>query len=399
MKRLSISFISFLVVLLLCSCEEKFDYPVSTVPFNGPANTSPYSELYQGILDDYVAQGMPGVSAAIYSAEDGWWTGCAGMARLEDLTLLNRSHVFNSASICKPYIAALTMRLVEVGLLGLDDPIKDYLPEDIVNGIENADLATVRQLLGHTSGIFNFDDNIKMYLDTFNDPLLHPSSKSLFENYVYGVKAYCEAGEEYHYSNTGYSLLGMIIEEVSGKSLGDYFEQEIIQPLGLTNTFYKSSDGYPDAIPNKVNSYFEEFPGQMQNCTDMQNMLTDIAMGHEGVIASPCEYAHFIRELMRGNIVDSSTLEIMLEEENQDWNLRYTALGIMHWDGSNDGYEKFGHTGNTLGSRTIMMYIPKDDVAIAVASNLGGVIEGDNTMRFSPMIGELLDVLLEREGE
>lgn len=399
MKRIAISILSFVFALFLYSCEETFDYPVSTIPFDGPENTSPYAELYQGILDDYVAQGMPGVSAAIYRAEEGWWTGSAGMARLEDQTQMTQSHVFNSASVGKPYIATLTMRLVEDELLGLDDPIKDYLPEEIVNGIENADEATVRHLLGHTSGIFNFDDNIKMYLDTFNDPLLHPSVESVFEKYVYGVPAYCKPGEEYHYSNTGYSLLGMIIEDVSGMSLGDYFEQEIIQPLGLTNTFYKSSPGYPDSIPNKVNSYFEEYPGQMQNCTDMQNMLTDLAMGHEGVIASPYEYARFIRELMRGNLVDSSTLDMMLENEKQDWNLTYYALGIMHWRGTNDGWDKYGHNGSSIGTRTVMLYMPKADVTIAVAMNLGGVIDGDITDTFSPMIVELLDVLLEREGE
>jgi D-alanyl-D-alanine carboxypeptidase len=395
MKRIKISILSFVTVLLLCSCEEKFDYPVSTISFNGPDenDNSPYSELYREILEDYVAQGLPGISITIHTPDHGWWIGCAGMARLEDQTPMNPGHVNHSASMCKPYIAALTLRLIEDGMLGLDDPIKNYLPEDIVNGIANAEVATVRQLLGHTSGIFNFDSNIKMYLDTFNDPLLHPSSKSLFEKYVYGVKAYCEAGEAYHYSNTGYSLLGMIIEEVSGMSLGDYFEQEIIQPLGLENTFYKSSPGYPDAIPNKVNSYFEEYPGQMQNCTDMQNMLTGIAMGHEGVISCSYEYARFIRELMRGNILKSPTIDIMISELSQGpVEILEYGLGIIKWDV--DNRISYGHDGNSLGTLGTMMYFPETEMTLAVSVNMGGIFDSENVRNFNfPLVKDLVDAM------
>lgn len=394
MKLNCISILSLGILLLLGSCEETFDYPVSTIPFNGPSenDASPYSELYQEILDDYVAQGLPGISVAIHTADHGWWIGCAGMARFEDQTLMTPSHVNHSASMCKPYIATLTWRLIEDDRLGLDDQIKNYLPEDIVNGIANADVATVRQLLGHTSGIFNFDSNIKMYLDTFNDPLLHPSTKSLFENYVYGMPAYCEAGEEYHYSNTGYSLLGMIIEEITG-SLGDYFEQEIIVPLGLENTYFKSSPGYPDEIPNKVNSYFEEYPGQMQNCTDMQNMLTEIAMGHEGVISCPYEYARFIQELMRGNILDPGTIDTMISEKRQGpVEILEYGLGIMEWDV--DNRISYGHDGGSLGTLGTMMYLPETDMTLAVSANMGRVFASDNVRNFNfPLIKDLVDAM------
>lgn len=70
----------------------------------------------------------------------------------------------------------------------------------------------------------------------------------------------------------------------------------------------------------------------------------------------------------------------------------------MHWRGTEDGWDKYGHNGSSVGTRTVMLYMPKADATLVVASNLGGVIESENTDRFSPMIVELLDILLEREG-
>lgn len=398
MKR-KLVFVPLIVFLLQClSCETTIiDDPVASCNFVDTLSNAdhPYKDIFQAILDENVAMGMPGLSAAI-ETEHGWWIGCAGMACIEDQVNMKPCHLHHSASMAKPFIATLIMRLYEDGIIGIDDPIKDYLPDDMVSRIKNADVATIRQLLNHTSGIFGFDDFSGMYIDIFNDPSASFTLEDVFEKYVYGKAPYCEAGAEHHYSNTGYSLLGLIIEEASGMSLGDYFEQEIILPLGLTNTFYKSSKGYPFDLENCVNSYFCFHGKQLQNCTDLQKNLIDYAMGHEGVVATPYDFARFIKELIRGNIIDSTTLEVMLSDEIEEWENggRYYALGIMHWeddDGEDDGY---GHNGSSAGTRTVMMSIPNAGVSIAITMNLGGHVYNAIEDRFSPLVGELINVSL-----
>ena len=95
------------------------------------------------------------------------------------------------------------------------------------------------------------------------------------------------------YSNTNYLLLGLIIENVTGKPLGDAMNEWIITPCHLTETYYKSSSGYPN-IAGIPNSYFEHNTGSLQNCTAMQLHFANISMGHEGIIASPRDYVLFL---------------------------------------------------------------------------------------------------------
>ncbi len=394
MKKRIVFIPIFTALLLIVSCTKILTDPVESCNFDGPIDnaSNPYSELYQKILDEYVAMGLPGVSVAIETPDFGWWIGCSGIARIEDGTIMQPCHLHQSASMAKPYIATMVMRLIEDEKLGLDDPIRNYLPDDMVSQIANADEATIRQLLSHRSGIFDTDENLKYYVDAFNDPKIPNTATEVFEKYLYGMPAYGDPGESYNYSNAGYNLLGMIIEEASGMGLGEYFEQEIRQPLRLNHTYYRSDPGYPENIPNRVNGYWERLPGQLQNCTDISNRFCKNSMGSEGIFSTPYEYARFLQELMRGNIVDSTTLLIMIAEENKSERMSNDYfLGIMHWSG--DDWESYGHTGTSVGTMGVTMYFPADDVTFALTTNLGGTFTSVNTRRFRPdLLNELLNV-------
>jgi D-alanyl-D-alanine carboxypeptidase len=379
--------------LFMLSCTKEIEDSVPACTFDEVAiNTSnPLAPIYQELLDEYTASGLPGVSVAIETPSDGWWLGTAGMARIEDETPMEPCHLQHSASIVKPYIATLIMRLSEQDKLDLDDPISGYLPEDMVANIANAELATIRQLLNHSSGIYNFNSNLKIYVDTFNDPLVHTTTETIFEKYVYGIDASHPVGEEFDYSNTGYSLLGMIVESASEMSLGDYFDQEIVEVAGLQNTYYTSSPAYPD-IPNTVNSYFEHYPGLLQNCTDIQKDFSNAAMGHEGLIASTFDFARFIQELMRGTILDSSTVAIMIADENRIDDSKTYGLGLQNY--LTDYGDAYGHTGGSIGAVGYMMYFPDSDITFSMNSNLSGVFAGANSERFyTDLKDEFLKVL------
>lgn len=386
-------------LLYSLSCTKLIEQPVEDCNFNEvtAGDAHPYSDLFQEVLDDFIASGAPGVSVAIYMPEYGWWVGCAGVARIEDQTPMKPCHVFHSASVAKPYTATMIMKLVQEGLIGLDDPIENYLPEDMISKIANADVATIRQLLSHTSGIYDLTYFAQERVDLINDPDLKMSVESRFEKYLYGRPAFGPAGECFHYSNAGMDLLGMIIEEASGESIGDYFQREIIESVGLTHTYYKSSPGYPE-IPNLANGYIEQYPGQMQNWSHVDIALAEASMGHVGVIATPYEFARFYRELINGNILDSSTLEKMLKVE---WKAEMgpdMCLGIYHRVLQYGGF--YMHGGRGYGVRANARYYPEHDVALSIQTNVGDIFEQEkNEERFINMRDRLLDVIFSGPGK
>ncbi|MFC2079918.1 serine hydrolase domain-containing protein [Bacteroidota bacterium] len=375
MKRRHISITSCILFLAIFSCTKYPDpwITVDTCTFSETTGnaTNPYTTLYQDILDDFVKSGIPGLSVAIKTPEYGWWVGCAGLASIEDKIAMRPCHLHNSASMAKTYTATMIMRLYEEGKLDLDDLASNYLSEDIVSGVANADKVSIRQLLNHTSGMGASYNSELRNIDFFNNPITDYSIDAHFEKYVYRQPAEAAPGEEYNYKDINYALLGLIVENVSDMSIGDYLDQEIIEPLGLVNTYYWSSPGYPDRIPYLVNSYFELFPGQIQNCTDISLSLRKSAIGFTGIYASPYEFGRFVQELMRGNIVDPGTLEIMLEDEQINFEFRKYGLGIMHWHDIMDFDDSYGHAGGGRSSSSIMMYFPDTDVTVAFAYNLG----------------------------
>ena len=375
MKRRYISISIWIIFIALSACTKYPDpwIPVDTCNFSETTGnaTNPYTTLYEDILDEFVKSGLPGLSIAIETPEYGWWVGSSGLASIEDDIAMQPCHLHHSASMAKTYTATMIMCLYEDGKLGIDDPACDYLPEDIVNGVANADKVTISQLLNHTSGMvasYNSDLND---IDLFNKPIADSSIKSHFEKYVYRQPAGAAPGEEFNYRDVNYALLGLIVEHASGMSIGEYLEHEITGPLGLTHTFYRSSPGYPDDIPYTVNSYFELFPGKLQNCTDLVLSLLKAEIGFTGILATPYEFGRFIQELMRGNIVEPGTLEMMRENEQIQLKFRKYGLGIMHWHDIMEFDDSYGHAGGSYGTSSVMMYFPDTDVTVVFAYNLG----------------------------
>ena len=394
MKKNNYLYIIFIVSLIFLSCNKEINDPVEdcTLEITDDSETNPKSETYQAILDKYCKKGLPGLSMAIRTPDEGLWLGASGYARIEDKTEMQVCHLHHSASIAKTYIATAVLLLVEQGKINLDDLAKDYLSQEIYSNISNAEQATIRQLLNHTSGIYNFDDNFKFYVNTFNNPLEVSTIGELFEKYVYDMPEYFSVGEGYHYSNTNYSLLGLIIEKASGITLGEYIEQNIFEPLELTNTFYKNSPQYPD-IPNLVNSYFEQFENNLQNCSDMQKHFDDIAYGHEGIIAAPYDFLLFMENLISGNILSAELTQEMINMSEIIDKKAY-GLGIVRYE-TDFGYA-YGHTGGAIGTMTYAMYFPDSQVSFVICCNMGLVFRSEKVSLFyEDLFEELITVILE----
>jgi D-alanyl-D-alanine carboxypeptidase len=319
-------------------------------------NTHPDSTLFQGLLDRYVGEGMPGVVLYVETPE-GLWNGAAGYAKIETSTRMLPTHLHDAASVTKVYTAAAVMLLVEDSVIALDAEISRYLPDTVYGRLPNGTSATVRQLLDHTSGIPDFGGTPRYMADLYADPMgQYPVEKLL--GYVYEQPPAGPAGTVHCYSNTNYFLLAMIMDNVVGNH-AKIINERILQPLGLKATYYKNESGLPQP-PGPVNAYhyFEEYDSLM-NMTAINEHLAEFFMGNAGLIASSADFAGFIKNLLGGKVVGPESLAAM-RDSGCGLNVTETGYG--------KGIEQ---SGSDFGSLIQVVHFPDSKSTIVLLMNAG----------------------------
>ena len=172
-----------------------------------------------------------------------------GVADYETKRLLNNATIFELASVSKQFTAMGIVMLEKQGKLKYDDPISKFIPE--LSFYKNI---TVRNLLNHTSGL---PDYIEIFSEKWDKSKFATNKDIVTEFAKYKPEILFQPNEKYEYSNTGYALLGYIIEKVSGQSFGDYLEANIFKPLGMKNTLVYRSRFQPKAIENYAKGFIE----------------------------------------------------------------------------------------------------------------------------------------------
>jgi CubicO group peptidase (beta-lactamase class C family) len=191
------------------------------------------------VLDDYFNNGIDSESAGMsyLVAKDGnvIYQGAIGKADVKNNIDLTTKSQFRIGSITKQFTAVAILKLQEQGLLSIDDTLSKYIP-DFPKGKE----ITLRHLLNHTSGIHSY---------TFDEDFEKNSTKSIEQkdrvNEIKSFKFDFEPGAAWSYNNSGYYLLGYIVEQVSKQSLGDHWRETLFKPLGMHNTgVYSNGEDY-----------------------------------------------------------------------------------------------------------------------------------------------------------
>jgi CubicO group peptidase (beta-lactamase class C family) len=176
--------------------------------------------------------------------------GASGEADPNAKIKMEPDDLFRTASIGKMTCAALAMKLVEAGKFGLDDKISQYLPASVMAGLHEYQgqsygaQITIRHLLGHTSGLpdyfFDGDQNGNQVPDFIELMLAQPDKFWQPEETVAYAKAYLSPffppGQGFHYADTNYQLLGLIIQNVTGKALHQVYREQLFNPLGMNNS-------------------------------------------------------------------------------------------------------------------------------------------------------------------
>jgi D-alanyl-D-alanine carboxypeptidase len=324
----------------------------------------------------------------------------------------SRNIHFRAASNTKTFTAASIMLLHEQGLLNIDDLIVSpipgrgipYVPNTEEYEIPYKETITIRQLLMHRAGVFDVsNDDIpetcqepyagKNYIDYVRIDLCEDNHQFTFDELV-GVVATCSLSywppdEGYHYSNTGYSILGKIIERVSGLSYGDFVMENLVLPNNMNATTfpYLSTDRTLPAPYAKGYLYYQ---GVLSEVT-RDNMSANVAEGN--VISTPADLALWVRSLIRGEAGISKEFVDMMKCKPEEGTSSCYGMGILFFEGL--GY---GHNGAHEGYMSLMLYNPDDDVALVV---FFGVLDGDhldNQLHFINEVGSEARKVLGYQG-
>lgn len=205
----------------------------------GPAQRGAVDTELQTALEELVAAGATGVTALV---DDGRRvrTASAGVADRETGAPMTSHHATRVGSITKSFVATVLLQLVGEGRLSLDDSVERRLPGVVPGGQD----ITVRQLLNHTSGIYNYTDDETWLADALATPEKHWTPLELVAVATSQEPVFAP-GTSWSYSNTNYLLAGLIVERVTGHTVAGEIDRRIVRPLGLHRTFLVVDDRVP----------------------------------------------------------------------------------------------------------------------------------------------------------
>lgn len=339
------------------------------------------------MLNTYTKKGLPGISLLVRD-KDGLWYGASGKADMEHNIAMQPCQVSKIASVTKIFIGTLTMKLVEDGVLNLDDPLSKWLPAETISKIKNADQCTIRNLLNHSSGIADVISDNAFYLQVLNNPTRHWEPEELLE-FVYGDEPlFTNPGDSVDYSNTNLLLDIMIIEKATGRPHEQLLHERILQPLGLSDTYYQPHDPLP-AIT--AQGYYDLYNnGTLVN---MSNFNTGSGNGYGGMFSNVFDMQRFIEALLRDKtLLTPAGLAEMTRITGDDWGEgeHYGVTIRKEYISDDNAIYCYGHRGRDLAYSADLFYYPVQDVTVALIVNYGTDADSGLRQTFRDFRDELM---------
>ncbi|MFC8708169.1 serine hydrolase domain-containing protein [Streptomyces anulatus] len=269
-----------------------------------------------------------------------------GVADVERGTPLDPDSRFRIGSMTKTFTATAMLQLVGERRVHLDAPVERYLPRVVRGHGNDGRRITVRQLLQHTSGLPDFLDHFDPR-DIVMDPLAHRDPLDLV-NIALAHPPEFAPGAGWSYSNTGYLLVGMIIERVTGNTYGEEIERRVIEPLGLSGT---SVPGDDPTIPGPHPRGYVR-PGDDAPLLDITAVNPSVGGAAGGMISSGSDVNRFLGALLGGELLHPAQLrEMMRTRPTGGSDGRRYGLGLESKPLPRGG-RYWGHTGDFLGYET-----------------------------------------------
>jgi D-alanyl-D-alanine carboxypeptidase len=301
----------------------------------------------------------PGAAAAVRLPDGALWVGTSGVRVVgRGNKPVTQYTPFVIGSLTKTFIAALVLRLQEEGRLLLDDPIAKWLP-----AYPGAKRITVRMLLSHRSGIFDYFSHPRYESSVFSRPRHHWQAAEILA--LRGPR-YCLPGKCFHYSNTNYVLLGVIIKKVTGVSAARGIRDRFLFPLGLRSTFFQGQERIGRAPAEGClalrhgDRHFADGSRFRPNTS-----AATVANAAGAMVSSVRDVSDWQDALLSGSILQPASLAEMLafhKRSGYGLGMRFARL---------DGILGIGHGGSLRGYVALMYRLHRQDIDVVVLTNLG----------------------------
>lgn len=319
---------------------------------------SPRSQS-ESLLEPYQTQDGPGGAVMVVRHDSVLYAKSFGRANIETAAPITFATNFRLASVTKQFTAMAVMILVERGKVSLDQELTDFFPDFAPVGRS----ITLKHLLTHTSGLVAYEDVMP---ESTTVPLRDRDVLQLLRNID---STYHYPGSTYRYSNSGYALLTLVVEKVSGVSFARFLNENIFLPLGMNNTV-AYEQGISE-VSNRAYGYSVDIDkaGRFE-CADQS--MTSSVLGDGGIYSSINDMRKWDAALTSGALVSKTTLQEMLSrsaviDPGKTW------YGYGWYNGSMDGVPMSYHGGSTVGFRTGIVRIPDRFLTVIVLFNRSDV--------------------------
>lgn len=358
MKLYKLAFLGVILIsLVFTSCNKNTE--IETV-----------DDFKKYIDEEMENQNIPALSVLIFENDEILYEDYFGQSNIEQNLPLEKNHIFLLASISKTITATALLTLYDKGDFQLDDKINDYLPFEVNIPNSTTDV-TFRMLLTHTSAIadgpalddqYYYGEDSPVALEYFMENYFTPGGEFYDESQNFHD---FEPGEYHEYSNVGSALIGVLVEQISGKDFNTYCKENIFTPLGMSSTFWRLDeisqtivtpyilDGDYVALQNYT---FTDYPngGLRSNVTDMHKFLGMLANGgtFNGV------------KILESNTVQQMTTPQIPDIDNE------VGLHLFIFGGE---LQLWGHDGGEEGVSTIMAFNKDTKIGALIFTNMSDV--------------------------
>lgn len=346
--------ISFILILSIAQI-----YPTKQVKTQASMDefTSHLDNRIPVIMNDY---NIPGANILMVKSGKIVWNKAYGFANIDKKIKMSNENYFRVQSISKSVTAWGIMKLADQGKIELDTPIEQYIKSwEFPESQFSEEKITVRHLLTHTAGLY-IGDFLTRYSPTGNIP-------DLKENLLNEAIMKNEPGRSFSYSNVGYNMLELLIEEVSGREYSEYMEQEIMIPLGMHHSNFELKEEFSSKIPTGYNLVGDAIPiyvyshkasgGLFATAEDIANFLiAEIALSTDTEKVLSTQY---VNEITKLQVYDLGF-----------YNIVFDGYGFGHYiEILTDGKKMISHGGQGTGWMTHFHASPETGDGIVILTN------------------------------
>ncbi len=315
------------------------------------------------VTEQFQKTGLAGLAGVVRIGSQSW-TGTRGVADLSTGQPFVATDNVRIASITKTFTATAVLRLVDKGQIALTDPLEKYVP-----GVVNGTTATIADLLGMRSGIPDFTANAGFGKRFDADPTLAWSDRDTLAVIAEAAKPDFAPGEKVAYCDSNYSLLGMVLAKVTGRTAGEVITSEVIQPLGLKATSYPTTAGvpapHPQAYVPDVAAPDAAFDNKAKPPKVVDDVNPAVASTAGAMLSTLADLQTWGTELVKGSLLTPATQALRLRTN------RFTGVSLNFGYGlgiTNLG-EFLGHDGAIFGYSSVVFTRPQTDTQMVFVAN------------------------------